>query len=66
MGESFLSKVELGAKEEQRHEEEEEEEHRVELEIWIKEEEEESRKTMRAEPNFGPNLPLQHISSGRG
>ena len=36
MGESFLSKVELGVKEEQRQEEEEEE-HRVELEIGMEE-----------------------------
>ena len=28
------------------------------------EEEEESRETMRAEPDVGPHLPLQHISSG--
>ena len=34
VGESFLIKVELGAKEEQRHEEEE---HRVELEIGMEE-----------------------------
>ena len=25
---------------------------------------EESKDTMRAEPDFGPHLPLQHISSG--
>ena len=36
VGESFLCKVELRAKEEQRHEEEEEE-HRVELEIGMEE-----------------------------
>ena len=36
MGENFLSKVELGVKEEQRQEEEEEE-HRVELEIGMEE-----------------------------
>ena len=36
MGESFLSKVELGVKEEQRQEEEEEE-HGVELEIGMEE-----------------------------